>query len=194
MELSVRHVKDGEVRDRLLELSVLHTNAMAEEPWCEVWSNDLEGVDPRTNSPEMFRKLLSEKTDFFLAENFAGNVVGIGVGMLLSCSYLTSMEWGRAKDVYTPRAPEVGDYEMNLVIVHPDHRQNGLMSKLVDARMEAAKSRLSHGRRIWVQTIPRSQKDNGTNKVVSRYETLGFQESGRLRIKETERIFLSFEV
>lgn len=186
-----------EVIKHLTELSILHTDAMAEEPWCEVWSNDLDGTDPRSNSPAMIRKLLEEGADFFIAKTSEGRIVGFAVGLLLSESYLNSMEWGKA-NCYTPRSPEAGDYEMNLVVVHKDFRNNGLMSKFAESRMILVNEKLSKGRRVWVQTIPPPENPDfgkfGTYKVSAHYLKYGFQFSGKLRIKETDRVFFSLEV
>jgi ribosomal protein S18 acetylase RimI-like enzyme len=189
----IRFFSHQEVATSIKDLSVLHTNAMAEAPWCEKWSNDLSGSDPRNNSPAMFRKLVRQKADFFIAEQ-RDQIIGLGVGLTLHDDYLSSMEWGKV-DGYYPRNPQPGDYEMNLVIVHPDFRDNGLMSRLAKCRLELATRKLKKGKRIWVQTIPPPENQNSTtDKVVYYYEKNGFTRSGEQTIKQTKRVFWSFEV
>ncbi len=168
-------------------LSALNTDCMAEDPWNETWSNNLDGVDPRTNSPAMWRHLIELGCKFYVIlddvdlyskvsnENFKG----IGVLLPKNLHYIKSMEWTKellSKGV----AVNSGDWSMDLFLVNPKYRGQGVLRSL-GSEMNEYLNTLPNKQNLylWMQTRV---------KTVFRFaEEMGFSLCQSVYVKHTER-------
>ena len=67
----------------------------------------------------------------------------------------------------------MGETDMMNVAVHPDHRRRGIARRLIEALIEALKTRDSHSLTLEVRA------SNGS--AIALYADLGFEEAGRRR-------------
>jgi ribosomal protein S18 acetylase RimI-like enzyme len=182
----VKHYSSDLVLASMARLAELHTSAMQQAPWHEQWSNAEEGQDIGRYSPALIRHHCQHRADFFaalLAEN--NKIIGYGIGQHMTSDYLETMVWARLPSLQF--CPQVGDYEMALVVVDPAFRRYGVAASLIRSRLAHAVSVSANQQRIWLQTL----ENVGVDVIKKQYEQQGFTVAGRARLKQTTRVFMS---
>ena len=121
-------------------------NRQAWLPWGEKWDMDPDGTNPRTNSYALLRTLIKQDADFFSA-TLNERIVGFGAGITLQPGFVETHEWWQPSRTFEV-VPQYSDYELHMVFVDKEFRNNGVFKQLANIRLAYALQ--SGAPRIWL--------------------------------------------
>ena len=158
-------------------------NRQAWLPWGEKWDMDPYGTNPRINSYALLRTLIEQEADFFSA-TLNERIVGFGAGVTLQPGFVETHEWWQPSRTFEV-VPQYGDYELHMVFVDEEFRNNGVFKQLANVRLTYALQ--SGAPRIWLNTIERPA---WPPTVQNFYTGHDFRIAGRMSIKGSKRVFM----
>ena len=158
-------------------------NRQAWLPWGEKWDMDPCGTNPRTNSYALLRTLIKQDADFFSA-TLDERIVGFGAGITLQPGFVEVHEWWQPSRTFEV-VPQYGDYELHMIFVDQEFRNNGVFKQLANIRLAYALQ--SGAPRIWLNTIERPAWPPTVRHF---YESRDFRIVGSMSIKGSQRVFM----
>jgi GNAT superfamily N-acetyltransferase len=158
-------------------------NRQAWLPWGEKWDMDPCGTNPRINSYALLRTLIKQDADFFSA-TLNERIVGFGVGITLQPGFVEAHEWWQPSRTFEV-VPQYGDYELHMVFVDQEFRNQGIFKQLANVRL--AHALRSGAPRIWLNTI---ERPTWPPTVRNFYADRDFRIVGSMSIKGSKRLFM----